>query len=234
MSQSFAKTLKSLMLGLGSALVLAACGGGGAVKPEARAPIATAKSSPAEAGATVPAEALAPADPAVEAQFTQALDYMASGDLTNAELELEQLTLSHPSFAGPFVNLAIIYMGSDRLDEASRALEQALAVNPTHQQAYNQQGILQRRQGRFADAEQSYRDALAIDPNYALAHFNLGVLLDLYMGRSEEALSHYQRYREIEPDGDQRVNNWIVDLSRRLGVEVPQTRVAQEGTDATP
>lgn len=232
--QSFAKTIRLLMLGAGSVLAVAACGGGGAVKPEATPPMQTAKAPVSEAGAAAPAESFAPADPAVEAQFTQALDYMSSGDLTNAELELEQLTLAHPSFAGPFVNLAIIYMDSDRLDDAEAALEQALTVNPTHQQAYNQQGILQRRQGRFAAAEQSYRDALAVDPNYALAHFNLGVLLDLYMGRSEEALAHYQRYREIEPDGDQRVNNWIVDLSRRLGVEVPQTRLAQEGNDATP
>lgn len=233
MLQSFAKTLRVLVLGLTGAVV-AACGGGGAVKPETPPPIqrASAPSSAAE-NANVP-EVFAPADPQVEAQFTQALDYMAAGDLTNAELELEQLTLAHPSFAGPFVNLAIIYMNSGRVDEASAALEQALAVNPTHVQAYNQQGILKRREGNFAEAEQSYRDALAVDPNYALAHFNLGVLLDLYLGRAEEALGHYQRYREIEPDGDQRVNNWIVDLSRRLGVEVPQTRLAQEGADATP
>ncbi len=163
-----------------------------------------------------------------QVSYQLALDAMRRGDVTEAELELEQLTLEFPDFAGPQVNLGIIYMESGRLDAAEAALQRALVLNPSHVGAYNQLGILLRRQGSFADAEKAYLDALAVDPDYALAHYNLGVLLDLYMKRPEEALPHYQRYQELRGDPDKRVAKWIVDLRRRLGITDTTTRVAQE------
>ncbi len=192
---------------------------------------------------TVPASDAAAADPGLpaaavapivevpgdaQAGFDRALAAMRSGDVTEAELELEQLILEHPDFAGPRVNLAIIYMDSGRDTAARDALQKALALNPVHAEAHNQLGILLRRQGDFGAAEQAYADALAIAPDYALAHYNLGVLLDLYLKRPEEALPHYERYQTLAGEDD-RVKKWIIDLRRRLGITEPTTRIAQEG-----
>lgn len=168
-----------------------------------------------------------------QVSFDRALTAMREGNVTEAELELEQLILEHPDFAGPRVNLAIIYMDSGRNEDAQAALERALALNPTHAEAYNQFGILMRRQGKFAEAERSYGDALAIAPDYPLAHYNLGVLLDLYMKRPDEALPHYERYQTLVGE-DERVKKWIIDLRRRLGITEPTTRIAQETQEEAP
>jgi tetratricopeptide (TPR) repeat protein len=85
-----------------------------------------------------------------------------------------------------------------------------------------------RREGAFTEAEAAYRRAIATDPNYALTHYNLGVLLDLYLRRPEEALECYELYQSLLAEPNQTVGRWIVDLRRRLGLNDDATRVARE------
>jgi len=219
LSPRFANLALSAAL-LAAALVLDGCGSPGGTRPAAgQAPAVTATAE--DPAAAVPERALD--------SYNRALDAMRAADWTEAELELEQLTLAYPDYAGPYVNLGIVYMATGRDGDARDALDQALSRNPQHAQAYNQLGILARRQGRFADAEQAYRDAIAVDPAYALAHYNLGVLLDLYLQRPEDALTHYERYQALLPEADETVAKWIVELRRRLGVdEAAAARVAAE------
>ncbi len=162
--------------------------------------------------------------------YERALAAMASGAVTEAELELEQLILEYPSYAGPYVNLAILYRGSGRAEEAVEVLHRALALEPNHPAANNQLGILLRAQGQFVDAEAAYRLAIAADPEYALAYYNLGILLDLYLQRPADALPYYERYQDLASEPDAAVANWIIDLRRRLGVTGNTARVAQETT----
>jgi tetratricopeptide (TPR) repeat protein len=86
--------------------------------------------------------------------------------------------------------------------------------------AANAQGIAQRKQGKFADAESSYRRAIEADPNYAPAHLNLGILCDLYRGEAQEALLQFQQYVLLTGE-NKRVDGWIADLRKRLGVAAP-------------
>jgi lipoprotein NlpI len=102
-----------------------------------------------------------------------------------------------------------------------------LAINPDHPAANNQLGMLLRQRGRFADAEQAYAAALRADPRYALAHHNLAILLDLYLHRPGEALSHYQAYQDLQTEPDTTVARWIIDLQRRLGTGDSEARLAQ-------
>jgi len=83
--------------------------------------------------------------------------------------------------------------------------------------ANTQLGILLREDGKFAAAEKAYRRALETDPDHALAHYNLGVLLDIYMRRSAEALAHYEAYQASLAQPDETVGRWIIDLRRRAG-----------------
>jgi tetratricopeptide (TPR) repeat protein len=238
--------LRSLAL-LGVAVVLSACSAGGSPRPEsaasAVAPVqqapepsrqarraardaakANAEAAQQTDSATREPAAMAP-ERALQA-YERALAAMRAEDWIEAELELEQLVLEYPGFAGPYVNLAIVYMRDDRKDDASEALERALAIDPAHVAANNQFAILLREQGRFEEAEQAYRRALQSDPSYALAYYNLGVLLDLYLGRQSEALEYYEQYQSLLEEPDQQVGRWIVDLRRRLGVN-DNSRVAQ-------
>src|SRR5690606_873070 len=102
-------------------------------------------------------------------------------------------------------------------EKAAQAFTQAIAANANNLDAYNQLGILKREAGDFTGAEEQYQQALAIWPFHPASHRNLGILYDLYMGRGEEALRHYQAYQQLLPEPDKVVNGWIVDLERRIG-----------------
>jgi len=167
--------------------------------------------------------------PATQA-YDRALAAMSSGDYTEAELELAQLTLQYPDYAGPYVNLAILYRRDGRASEARDALELALALDPGHPAANNQLGMLLRSEGQFGAAEEAYLNAIAADPGYPLAHYNLGVLLDLYLKRPADALEHYEHYQGLAAEPDDRVSRWIIDLRRRLGVRNDTQRTAREGS----
>ncbi len=160
--------------------------------------------------------------------YERALAAMASGAVTEAELELEHLILEYPSYAGPYVNLAILYRGSGRAEDAVEVLGRALALEPNHPAANNQLGILLRAQGQFDNAEAAYQLAITADPEYALAYYNLGILLDLYLHRPADALHNYLRYQDLASMPNASVANWIIDLRRRLGITDNTPRVAQE------
>jgi len=250
LSALFNKTAVPRLACLGLATVLSACSTGGSPRPAAQAEAvveareaepdvvaantaqeAEPRSRRARRQAAEEAAARAEEPPAVAPEravqaYERALQAMRSEDWIEAELELEQLVLEYPGFAGPYVNLAIVYMQNDRKEDAATALEQALATDPAHAAGNNQLAILLREQGQFDAAEQAYRRALQTDPGYALAYYNLGILLDLYMGRQSEALEYYEQYQALLAEPDQQVGRWIIDLRRRLGV-TDNARVAQ-------
>jgi Tfp pilus assembly protein PilF len=205
-----------------AALALAACSAGGQPRvgdAAAHKPVPAQKQA-ADAGQPLPQALTASYDTAVQA--------LASGDFTEAELDLEQLVLEYPDFAGPYVNLAIIYMHDGRQDEADKALARALDIDPASAPANNQLGILRRQQGRFVDAERAYEAAIAADPDYALAYLNRGVLLDLYLKRGADALADYERYQTLRGDADETVAKWIIDLKRRVDAGDNAAQVAKD------
>ena len=70
--------------------------------------------------------------------------------------------------------------------------------------------------GHSADAADAYEHALAADANFAPAHRNLGVLLDLYLGDPERALTELERYKELTGE-EKPVSGWIAELRQRTG-----------------
>lgn len=158
-------------------------------------------------------------DPVVVTAYEQALSQLERGEEAAAEVRLRGLAETHPEYAGPLVNLALIHARRDDLDGAAALLTRALEVCAQCAAAWTELGVLQRRQGQFALAEQSYLSALAAEPAHATAHFNLGVLYELYLQRPELALEHYARFRELRADDPMtgEVDKWMADLKRRVG-----------------
>lgn len=79
----------------------------------------------------------------------------------------------------------------------------------------NQQGIDLRKAGQFAKAREAYEMALTKDANYAPAALNLGILFDLYLGDNAHALTLYDRYLALTPQGDTTVTKWVAELKNR-------------------
>ena len=176
--------------------------------------------------ATAPGVAAAdatPIPPRAAQQYSQALQMMKSNRLTDAELELKQLSVAYPQFAGPQVNLGLLYLQASRLPEAEAAFKAALQSSPGNAIADDELGIVERKLCKFADAEASYLRAIAAEPNYAPAHLNLGVLYDMYLQEPQKALEQFERYIEIAGENKQ-VAGWLIELRKRVGAPAPAAK----------
>jgi tetratricopeptide (TPR) repeat protein len=199
-------------------LVLALCIAGCASAPPAPTPVEPAESTAAPAEPVIPERA--------NQQFAQAVALLQAGKLTDAELELKQLTLAYPEYPGPYVNLGLLYERAGKYTEAEQALRQATQKGMPSALTYTELGIVYRQLGRFKDAESAYGEAIKIDPNYAPAHLNLGVLCDLYLQQPQRALEALERYMELSGNSDKRVATWIAELKARVGSN-PQPKTAE-------
>src|SRR5579863_3972313 len=186
----------------------------------ANSPVGAAAAPGGTAAANAPAADATPIPPRAAQQYSQALQMMKSNRLTDAELELKQLSAAYPQFAGPQLNLGLLYLHASRLPEAEAAFKAALQTSPANAIADDELGIVERKLGKFADAEASYLRAIAAEPNYAPAHLNLGVLYDLYLAQPQKALDEFERYIEIAGENKQ-VAGWVVELRKRVGAPAP-------------
>lgn len=211
---------------LGATALLAAVLGVSACSSSGPVTSSSGGAAAGEAPASRRAEAAVEIPPEAASRYATAIAFLESGDAQRAEAELQGFVRQYPGYPGPWVNLAIIYYGSGRAEAAVDAVDRALRLDPDHPAALNQLGILHREAGQFAEAEAAYLKAITVKPGYALAHFNLGVLNDLYLGRPDEALSHYREYQALTGGRDETVEKWIVDLARRVEAGA---RTAQAG-----
>ena len=161
-----------------------------------------------------------PIPPGAAAEFARALQSMKTGNATDAELDLKQLTMEYPTYKGPQLDLGILYLGSGRLAEAQAEFQAVLAHSANDPIANDELGMTLRRLGKFSDAEAAYLRAIAARPDYLPAHLNLGILYDLYLDHPHKALAQYQRYVALG-GGDKHVPGWIIELRHRVGLPAP-------------
>lgn len=154
---------------------------------------------------------------ATRTSFATAVAAMKAEQWAEAERQLKQLLQSQPHLSGAHLNLALVYAQTQRPAEAEAQFKQAIQANAANSTARNQYGIWLRTQGRFMDAETVYVQALQANPEFADTHLNLGILYDLYLGKSAQALDHYQKYLALKGEAADttRVKSWVADLQRR-------------------
>ncbi|WP_455199252.1 tetratricopeptide repeat protein [Kaarinaea lacus] len=176
---------------------------------------ATGPGPASEKGKTV--EQPAPkVEPNALASYASAVAAMRSGNTALAETKFKKLAADYPQYSGPHNNLGIIYYHAGKLEEAKASFNKALELNPQSVVSLNHLGIISRGEGDFQKAHEYYQRALKINPDYPYVHLNMGILLELYMGKLPEALEHYKRYQELTKEEDKKVKGWIVDLERRI------------------
>lgn len=148
--------------------------------------------------------------------YHRALALLKQGDDAGALVLFEMLSQSRPGMAAPFINIGLIALKRDDLHAAEAAFLHAATLKPEVAVIHNELGITYRRQGRFAEAEAAYLRALQCAPDYPGAHLNLAILYDIYLGRLDAALEHYERYRALGGTENDIANKWIIDLKQRL------------------
>lgn len=152
----------------------------------------------------------------VDANFRDAIAAIQQKNWSHAETVLQQLATANPTLSGVQLNLGLVYRGKGELDKAADAFNRAITINAKNVDAYTQLAVLKREAGDFAAAESLYQRALAVWPFYPEGHKNLAILYELYLGKPEQALPHYQAYQQLLPAPDKQVDSWIADLQRRL------------------
>ncbi len=154
-----------------------------------------------------------------KARYGKALVAMQVGDWKDAEQRLLALVSDYPALSGPVLNLGIVSEQQADNKKAEAYYQQTIAVNANNLAAYHRLAVLLREQGRFQEAEAVYLRALTVWDQDAVSHKNLGILYDLYMGRLDDALIHYESYLALTEPPDRQVKGWVADLSRRIKAE---------------
>lgn len=154
----------------------------------------------------------------IQKMFDRALELHRAKNWPEAELAWQELALSAPKLSGPVLNLGIVYEATGKPELAESSYRKAIEVNNLNVNAYNHLAILKRQQGDFTGAEALYGQALQVWPDHPASHRNIAILYDLYMGKLELALDHYERYRDLTPEPEPALKGWIRDLQRRLDI----------------
>ena len=159
----------------------------------------------------------------VNVRFQEAVA-LAPTNSVRAEAELKTIIEQAPDATGPYLNEAILAANAGRYSDAQALLQRALAHTPDHVSVLDEQGIVLRHLGQFTAAATAYEAALKADPESVKARRNFGVLLDLYLGRSDEAVRLWKQAIEIEGT-DKTLEGWIAEVAHR----VPSPRSSGKG-----
>jgi len=149
-------------------------------------------------------------------RFERALAHQNSSEYDDAKVIYKSLLAEDEALISPVVNLGVIAVHQAQLSEAKEYFGIVVELDPNHKQSLNYLGYIARESGEFDKAEVYYRRVLEIDQNDELAIRNLGILLDLYRGRLEEALVLYERYQSLQTEPDPKLKDWIFDTKSRL------------------
>lgn len=173
--------------------------------------------------------------------FTAATTAIRNKQWGQAESLLQKVIVENNSLSGAHLNLGVVYRAQGDAKSAEQSFNNAITANSNNLDAYNQLAILKREAGDFAAAEASYQKALSVWAFHPDSHKNIAILYDLYMGKSAEALPHYEAYLQLLGGEDKQAASWIADLQRRLGITpapkaapVTDTPAASETETAAP
>ena len=148
--------------------------------------------------------------------YNRAIKHARDGKDKQAIADFMLFNKKYPGVDNSYTNLGLLYLKQGNLELASSFLEKAVTLNPLNKIAHNHLGVVRREQGQFDKAKRSYMQALNIDNDYFSAHYNLGILLDIYLGDLPSALKHYKRFQSLTNKSDKEVSKWVVDLERRI------------------
>lgn len=157
----------------------------------------------------------------VSALFKQALAQINQQEYNKALNLISPLLDSSNQHSSVWVLRGDIAAGQKQgPEQVIQHYKMALHLNPNNYLAHNRLAILATRSGQFKKALSHYQQALDAWPGFALAYLNRGILLDMYLGKKQQALEDYQTYQGLteltKGKPNKKVRGWIVDLDRQL------------------
>lgn len=120
--------------------------------------------------------------------------YARTNQSDKARAEFEKSLVETPKDASLHCDAGYFFLQSGDFGKAENHIAEALRLEPTHAKAKMHLAMLWAKQDRFEESFELFEQV--VGP--AEAHSNLGVIL-AKEGRSEEALEHLTRARELDP-----------------------------------
>ena len=148
--------------------------------------------------------------------YQSALTELNNNNFETAEKYFLEITKTHPDFAGPWANLALIYIKQEHYEKAENYIQKSLEKNPEMAQALNMAGFIEERNGNINKARYYYEKAIEKKPDYTLAYYNLALLYDVYLQNIAEAIKHYQQYLSLLDSEDEKTEDWVEELKFNL------------------
>lgn len=192
---------------LAAAMLLAACAGTGPVVQE-----------PEPEPEPVIVRPVVVAERAVD-EMLVAMKLLEEGNLRQAEANFEEIIKVRPDIAEAHFNLGWVKQRLGKHAEAVEHLRAGLQRRPTDPRAAVLIALSQREQAKFAEAEATLKQRLVAAPQDDQAHLTLGVLYELYLFRTQDALAHYRQYQALQAAPDARVAGWIAVLERQVAAK---------------
>jgi len=148
-------------------------------------------------------------DTVFELAFQTGRIYQELNKLEKAQEYTEKATALNPKSAAAFRLMGDIYTATDRISDAITAYKTALKLNPEDAEALSALGFLYEMQGKNADIALMFcRQGTEMAPENGLFRHRLG---RLYLNRNlaEEALTEFQKARELGYDADEYIDKTL-------------------------
>ncbi len=124
----------------------------------------------------------------------------SAGTFAESVKEFEAALAFDPDYAAARINLGNTLLAAGRVADAILQFELARQITPGDPQVHYDLGLALARSGRPADAALAFEYALRLQPDNAEAHDDLGNVLSELGDREAEALAHYRRALELDPN----------------------------------
>ncbi|MFM6453569.1 MAG: tetratricopeptide repeat protein [Planktothrix sp.] len=130
--------------------------------------------------------------------FTEANQFLRTGQLDKAVIAYHQAIEQNPQFYGAYQNLGETLGKLGRLDEAVKMYQKAIELKPSAGWLHQELGLLFEKLDRSHDAVFELRKAVELCPRSAVVLQQLGEAF-MKLGQSSEATEAYRRAKELNP-----------------------------------
>lgn len=149
--------------------------------------------------------------------FIEAKKAWRNNNSKKAEQKLKVISKKDPTLSGPWVMLGEMADEAKKYTKAQEYYAKALSINSQNVNGYLALAVSQRKMGKFNLAQNTLVKALMLWPDFPEAHYNLAILYDIYLNKTELAQKHLEAFLFLD-EGDQAAQNWFKELAERNGV----------------
>jgi tetratricopeptide (TPR) repeat protein len=96
------------------------------------------------------------------------------------------------------VSLGIALDAAGKSQEAMYNYQTAIKINPLNYKAHYNLANALKEQGNIEESLKYFQETLLINPNIADAHNNIGIILDKYLNKNDEAIYHFRQALQME------------------------------------